>query len=46
MSKNNIQQTEWNKVDYYYGIGTLIDDNHLDYHLLRFWCTFAFTDVS
>lgn len=31
MSKNNIQQTEWNKVDYYYGIGTLIDDNHLDY---------------
>lgn len=31
MSKNNIQQTEWNKVDYYYEIGTLIDDNHLDY---------------
>ena len=31
MSKNNIQQTEWNKVDYYYGIGTLIDGNHLDY---------------
>lgn len=30
MSKNNIQQTEWNKVDYYYEIGTL-DDNHLDY---------------
>ncbi len=31
MNQNNIQQTEWNKVDYYYGIGTLIDDNHLDY---------------
>ena len=28
---SHIPKTEWNKVDYYYEIGTLIDDNHLDY---------------
>ena len=31
MSKNNIQQTEWNELDYSYGNGNLIANNHLNY---------------
>lgn len=31
MSKDNIQQTEWNELDYSYGNGNLIGNNHLNY---------------